>query len=159
MELLFICPEKHACACLCVVENYVKQTKIVKKYTYIDGCHSIDHINCWYSGYHSTLFAEKLIQSKREMNLLGVFFDCKLNWNAHVASAIRKAKKSLFALRLIKKYFSPKEIRTLLDSKFFSILYYNAVICLTPELSSAMKQELFSISANALRKCMTSYCT
>ena len=35
---------------------------------------------------------------------------------------------------------------------------YNAVIWLTPELSSVMKQSLLSISANALRSCMLSNC-
>ena len=65
--------------------------------------------------------------------------------------AITKAKKSLFALRLLKKYFSPDEMKILLDSKFYSILYYNAVIWLTPSISAAMKQSLMSISANALR--------
>ena len=41
----------------------------------------------------------------------------------------------------------------------YSVLYYNAVIWLTPELSSSMKQSLLSISANALRSCTMSKCT
>ena len=49
-------------------------------------------------------------------------------------------------------------MRMLLDSNFYSILYYNAVLWLTPELSSVMKQALLSISANALRSCMMSRC-
>ena len=40
------------------------------------------------------------------------------------------------------------------DSYFYSTLYYNAVILLTPEISFTMKQCLLSISANALRSCM-----
>ena len=59
------------------------------------------------------------ILSKKEMNVLGVIFDCKLNWNSHVASAINKAKNSLLALRLLRKYFNPSEMRTLLDSNFY----------------------------------------
>ena len=98
-------------------------------------------------------FLNTQIKSKKEMNVLGVVFDCKLNWNAHIAKTISKAKKSLFALRLLKKYFSPDEMKILLDSKFYSILYYNAVIWLTPSISAAMKQSLMSISANALRSC------
>ena len=39
-------------------------------------------------------------------------------------------------------------------TKNYSILYYNAVIWLTPFLSSDLKQNLFSISANALRTCL-----
>ena len=99
------------------------------------------------------------IKSKKEINVLGVLFDCKLNWNAHIAKTISKAKKSLFALRLLKKYFTPDEMKTLLDSKFYSILYYNAVIWLTPSISAIMKQSLLSISANALRSCMLVNCS
>ena len=51
-----------------------------------------------------------------------VIFDSKLNWNAHLANAISKAKKSLLAQRLLRKYFNPNEMRTLLDSNFYSIL-------------------------------------
>ena len=36
-----------------------------------------------------------LILSKKEMNVLGVTFDGKLNWTTHIASPISKAKKSL----------------------------------------------------------------
>ena len=97
------------------------------------------------------------IESKKEMNVLGVIFDSKLNWNVHVASAICKARKSLYALRLLRKFFNNEEMRTLLDSNFYSQLYYNSVLWLTPELSPASKQSLLSISANALRSCMMSY--
>ena len=88
------------------------------------------------------------------MNVLGVIFDSKLNWNAHVAAAICKAKKSLFALRLLKKFFTNKEMRILLDSYFYSVLYYNAMLWLTPHLCPKMKQAILSISANALRSCL-----
>ena len=93
------------------------------------------------------------------MNVLGIIFDSKLNWNAHVANALCKARKSLFALRLLRKFFSNQEMRVLLDSNFYSIIYYNAVIWLTPQLCSTMKQALLSISANALRSCMMSNST
>ena len=98
------------------------------------------------------------IESKKEMNVLGVIFDCKLNWNAHVSSAICKAKKTLYALRMLRKFFNDQEMRLLLDSNFYSVLYYNSVLWLTPELSSVLKQSLLSISANALRSCMLSNC-
>ena len=56
------------------------------------------------------------ITSKKSMNVLGVVFDSKLNWNVQIANCINKAKKKLFALRLLKKYFTPEQMRTLLDS-------------------------------------------
>ena len=45
-------------------------------------------------------------------------------------------------------------MRTLLDSYFYSILYYNSEIWLTPAVNSVMKQALLSISAHALRSCL-----
>ena len=92
--------------------------------------------------------------SKKSINVLGVVFDSKLTWNMHVAQTLVKAKKALIALRLIKRFFSVSEMRTLLDSNFYSVLYYNAVIWLTPFLSCVLKQSLLSISANALRSCL-----
>ena len=66
------------------------------------------------------------ITSKKTMNVHGVILDSKLTWNAHIASAITKAKKALFALRLLKRFFNFHVMRTLLDSYFYSTLYYNS---------------------------------
>ena len=95
-----------------------------------------------------------LITSKKSMNVLGVIFDSKLNWQIQTNHAITKAKKALFALRAISKYFTFTEMRSLLDSNFYSILYYNCSIWLTPSLSPEFKQKLLSVSANALRTCL-----
>ena len=43
-----------------------------------------------------------------------------------------KQKKSLYALRLIRNFFKKEEMKIYLDSNFYSILYYNAVIWLSP---------------------------
>ena len=45
-------------------------------------------------------------------------------------------------------------MRTLLDSNFYSILYYNAVIWLTPSLRSDLKHNLLAASSCALRSCL-----
>ena len=98
------------------------------------------------------------IKSKKSMNVLGVIFDSKLNWNLQVASSISKAKKKLFALRVLKRFFLPNQMRVLLDLQFYSVLYNNAVIWLTPDLNAQMRQNLLSISANALRTCLRRDC-
>ena len=46
------------------------------------------------------------VKSCKSINVLGVIFDSKLNWSEHICNAINKAKKSLFALRLLRKYFT-----------------------------------------------------
>ena len=98
-----------------------------------------------------------IVSSKKTINVLGVIFDSKLSWNSHIASAIVKAKKSLYALRLLRKFFNNHEMRTLLDSNFYYVLYYNSVIWLTPNITSDLKQNLLSISACALKSCLTHY--
>ena len=94
------------------------------------------------------------ITSLKSMNVLGVIFDSKLTWSSHVTHCINKAKQKLYGLRLLRSFFEPKDMRTLLDSYFYSTLYYNANVWLTTELNSQLKQSLLSISANALKSCM-----
>ena len=95
-----------------------------------------------------------LVKTKSFMNVLGVTFDSKLNWSIHITNCINKAKKSLYALRQLKPFFSPTQMRMLLDSYFYSMLYYNAQIWLTPELSTNLKHDLLAVSAMALRTCI-----
>ena len=65
---------------------------------------------------------------KKSMNVLGVIFDSKLTWNAHIASAIAKAKKALFALRLLKKFFNNHEMR--IENPFrHKLLLYSILQC------------------------------
>ena len=56
------------------------------------------------------------------LTILGVIFDYRLNWNTHVGFSISKSKKALFALRLLKRFFNGNEMRSLLDTNFYSIL-------------------------------------
>ena len=91
------------------------------------------------------------------MNVLGVAFDSKLNWQIQVQSAITKAKTSLNAVKLISKHFKKHEILQILTSNYYSILYYNSKIWHLPTLSHNSKQMLFSASATPLKICTPSY--
>ena len=93
------------------------------------------------------------VQSKQSMNVLGVQFDAQLNWSEQVSRVTTKAKQSLHAIRIIKKYFSNSEIRNLITSNFYSILFYNSEIWHILTLSQRNKQKLMSCSANALKLC------
>jgi hypothetical protein len=94
-----------------------------------------------------------LIRSKPSINVLGVTFDSKLQWMEQVSKAVRRANSALHTIRLIRKYFTTKELLQLLIANFFSVLYYNSEIwhinCLSPNL----KQVLLSTSAKALLLC------
>ena len=64
----------------------------------------------------------KTIKSNKSINILGVIFDSKLQWAEHVAHALKKSMKALNAIRLIKRFFTQKELRGLITSNFFQ--YY-----------------------------------
>jgi hypothetical protein len=102
------------------------------------------------------LFNSK-INSKSTMNVLGVTFDNKMQGSAQVSNAILKANCSLCAIRLIKKYCRKDELRTLLTSNFYSILYYNSEIWHIPTLNTHLKQLLLLASAKALKLCNKDY--
>ena len=91
------------------------------------------------------------------MNVLGVLFDSKLNWQSHVEQTISKAKKSLHAIRLIKKFFNKDELLQLVTSNYFSILYYNSEIWHIPTLNANTKQSLLSASSSPLKICIREY--
>jgi hypothetical protein len=91
------------------------------------------------------------IKTIKEMNVLGVVFDTKLQWNAQVCKCIKKANKSLCALKLISKYFKTKELLQILTSNVFSILYYNSEIWHLPSLHQSLQQKLLAFSASAIK--------
>ena len=96
------------------------------------------------------------LKSKPSINVLGVKFDCKLSWNDQINMTINKAKKNLHAINLIKKHFNATELKQLLTSNYYSVLYYNSEIWHLPTLSPHLKLKLLSASANAIKLCITS---
>jgi hypothetical protein len=57
--------------------------------------------------------SETIVKSNKSMNVLGVTFDCKLNWTKHVALTIKKSNVSLYAIKMIKRYFKFNEQKML----------------------------------------------
>ena len=97
---------------------------------------------------------ENTISTKKSLNVLGVIFDSKLQWSDHVANTILKASRSLNALKMIRKYFTTKELLSLVTSNYFSILLYNSEIWHSSNLKIILQQKLLSASANALKMCL-----
>ena len=98
-----------------------------------------------------------ILKSQTNMNVLGVIFDSKLQWNDHIAHTIKKANSALHCIKLIKNYFTAEELRTIITSNFYSLLYYNSEIWNIPNLNAELKQKLLSISANPLKLCTPTY--
>ena len=47
---------------------------------------------------------ESTIRSTKNINVLGVIFDQKLQWSDHIAQCIAKSNKALTAIKMIKKF-------------------------------------------------------
>ena len=95
------------------------------------------------------------IKSKRTMNVLGVLFDSTMKWNDHVIKAINDSNSSLYAIKLIRKFFSPEEVRNLLTSLYYSKLYYGSEIWHLPGLALNLKSKIKLASANACKLCIS----
>ena len=95
--------------------------------------------------------------SKPTMNVLGVVFDSRLQWNEHVAQTIKKTESALHCMRQIKYFFTPSELMQIITSNVYSILYYNSEIWNIPSLHNEAKQKLLSTSAGALKICTPTY--
>ena len=74
------------------------------------------------------------VTSKKSINILGVIFDSKLQWSDHIAHTIKNSMSALNAIRLIKKFFTQKELLWLVTSNFYLIMYYNSEIWHLPSL-------------------------
>ena len=94
------------------------------------------------------------IKSKKNINVLGVIFDQKMQWSDHIAYTVLKSNNALNAVRLLKKHFNTKELLQIVTSNFYSILYYNSEIWHLQSLRANLKQSLLSASAKALKTCL-----
>ena len=63
-----------------------------------------------------------MVMSKRTMNVLGITFDSNLKWKDHVEKAIKESNSSLYAIKMIRKYFNTDEIRNLITAVYYSKL-------------------------------------
>ena len=91
------------------------------------------------------------------MNVLGVIFNSKLNWNDHTAKAINKANSALHCIKLIKYYFNKEELLNIITSNYYSILYYNSEIWHIPLNTHNSKKQIMSASAAPLKYCVRFY--
>jgi hypothetical protein len=70
----------------------------------------------------------ELVNSSDTIKVLSVLFDSRMQWSKHVQSAIKKSARALNAIKLIRKYFTAKELIRLITSNFYSVLFYNSEI-------------------------------
>ena len=98
-----------------------------------------------------------MLTSKNSINVLGVAFDNKLNWQTCIENVTTKAKKVRHTIKLICKYLKRDEILNLITYNYFSILYYNSEIWHIPTNTNNSKKQLMSATALPLKSCLKYY--
>jgi hypothetical protein len=91
------------------------------------------------------------IKSLQSMKVLGIIFDDKLSWREQVSNVVKKTNRMLHGLRRIKKFLKSDQLKTVITSYYFSILYYGIEIWYHRHLSFELKQKIRSAHYRALR--------
>ena len=77
-----------------------------------------------------------------------------MKWNEHVNKAISESNSSLYAIKLIRKFFNIDELRNLLTALYYSKLYYGSEIWHLPGLTLKLRKNIKLASANACKVCL-----
>ncbi len=91
------------------------------------------------------------IATKSEIKVLGLVFDYKMSWEAHIGKLLREANSRTQAIRHIQPHLSSKECMNVAHGLFFSKLYYCSSVWLTDMLSKSLLKRLTSSSNACLR--------
>ena len=93
---------------------------------------------------------DHLVPVKKNIKILGIVFDSKLNWQEQARSAMKKANKAKQGLSIIRKYFTQKEMLKLSTAYFYSTLYYGSKVWLVSTLHCHIKKQLWQLSSRML---------
>jgi len=64
------------------------------------------------------------IRTVNSMKILGILFNQNLDWSNHVTRNINSCQRILHGLKLVRKYFTEENFKTILTSFLFSKLFY-----------------------------------
>jgi len=92
-----------------------------------------------------------VITSKSTMKVLGIHFDSRMSWDIQVDNAILNSRKSLHALRLVRTFFTDKEMIKSVTANVFSKMYYGSQVWLLPNLKEKLFTKMFSHSGRILK--------
>ena len=87
----------------------------------------------------------------KQIKILGIIFDSKLDWHIQARNAMAKANKAKQALSLIRKFFDQEEMIKLATAYFYSTLYYGARVWLMTSLHHVLKKQLWQLSSRMLK--------
>ena len=80
------------------------------------------------------------IESADSVSILGITIDSQLSFDDHISKVCKKASMKLNAIfRLLKKYFSQKELEVVLDSFLYIPISITAPFCGTLVMKNLLK--------------------
>jgi len=99
------------------------------------------------------LIKNEIIKSKN-MKVLGVLFDYKMDWTNHINDVIAKVNKIQFWHRVLRKYLNVDELLKLVTTLGYSKLYYRALVWLSRHLHEINQQRLHCTSTGLIKACI-----
>jgi len=93
----------------------------------------------------------KTIKPVECIKALGVTIDKKLSWTQHIDGINQRIIRILNGLRIIKRKFNHDQMKTLITSQVFGVLYYGSIVWLNPSLSANNIKKLDRIHYAACR--------
>ena len=90
-----------------------------------------------------------MLTSTNSINVLGVAFDSKLNWQYHIKNVTTKEKKAINEIK--------EEFLSFITSYYYYILYYNSKILHMQSNTHISKNKISSASAIPLKLYLHSY--
>jgi len=91
------------------------------------------------------------VESQHHIRVLGVIIDNRLSWDQQISKVITDSRKSLQAVKLVRKYFTAEETIKIVTSLVFSRLYYASEAWLLPTLKEKLFALLHSQSGKILK--------
>jgi len=76
------------------------------------------------------------------MKMLGIIIDNNLKWLDHINYLQTKISQVNFGLRVQGKYLGERQMKTIMNSVAYSILYNEATVWLTPTLHRTLQTKL-----------------
>jgi len=97
------------------------------------------------------------IKTTDTMKVLGLNFDSKLTWKAQVELLKKKLNTANNGIKLIRRKLDAKQTLMVVTAQALSILYYGAIVWLTPALSKALIKQVEGLHYRCVRLVLRDY--
>lgn len=92
-----------------------------------------------------------VIKAKKSVKVLGLLFDSDLGWTSHLEKVKQKARHALHKMKFLRKYLTMEEMKKVITSHFFGMLYYASPVWMTEISTSSAWNLLNALHYKALR--------